>query len=351
MEGWEDRERYPYGLVGSRFLGAGLENERCASCPVVEAVGSSVLAGTDALWPVCVCASVRAFVCASMHAYSRIHIRMYIWIYIYVCMKLGTRYAATWTSAIHPHAAQVHKTIPAIVTHAQTHTQLAWTRPLRIDAETLQHARALARTCARSAAGQKFVPATMIRYFTIHDTPSPPHAPQKRAEISLTRTRTHIHNALSGNNTLRESFIRPPGQQPATHTYYVTSSYILCHIIIHTMSHHHTYYVTSSYTLCHIITHSNRTHRHTRMRTHARTYAHTCSSDSRGASRASSSVPWQSVRTGVRDMSCRRAKWSAACLRREAYLHAPQHVDLFSQVGNLLVVSRRRCRALRGWSK
>jgi hypothetical protein len=24
------------------------------------------------------------------------------------------------------------------------------------------------------------------------------------------------------------------------HTYYVTSSYILCHIIIHTMSHHHT---------------------------------------------------------------------------------------------------------------
>ena len=26
--------------------------------------------------------------------------------------------------------------------------------------------------------------------------------------------------------------------------YYVTSSYILCHIIIHTMSHHHTYYVT-----------------------------------------------------------------------------------------------------------
>ena len=31
--------------------------------------------------------------------------------------------------------------------------------------------------------------------------------------------------------------------------YYVTSSYILCHIIIHTMSHNHTYYVTSSYTL------------------------------------------------------------------------------------------------------
>ena len=26
----------------------------------------------------------------------------------------------------------------------------------------------------------------------------------------------------------------------ASHTYYVTSSYILCHIIIHTMSHHHT---------------------------------------------------------------------------------------------------------------
>jgi len=31
------------------------------------------------------------------------------------------------------------------------------------------------------------------------------------------------------------------------HTYYVTSSHILCHIIIHTMSHHHTYYITSSY--------------------------------------------------------------------------------------------------------
>ena len=28
---------------------------------------------------------------------------------------------------------------------------------------------------------------------------------------------------------------------------------ILCHIIIHNMSHHHTYYVTSSYILCHII--------------------------------------------------------------------------------------------------
>ena len=34
------------------------------------------------------------------------------------------------------------------------------------------------------------------------------------------------------------------------HTYYVTSSYILCHIIIHTMSHHHTYYVTSSPKQC-----------------------------------------------------------------------------------------------------
>jgi len=31
------------------------------------------------------------------------------------------------------------------------------------------------------------------------------------------------------------------------------TSCILCHIIIHTMSHHHTYYVTSSYILCHII--------------------------------------------------------------------------------------------------
>ena len=33
-------------------------------------------------------------------------------------------------------------------------------------------------------------------------------------------------------------------------------SYILCHIIMHTMSHHHTYYVTSSYILCHIIIHT-----------------------------------------------------------------------------------------------
>ena len=35
---------------------------------------------------------------------------------------------------------------------------------------------------------------------------------------------------------------------PLTHspTLTLTSSYILCHIIIHTMSHHHTYYVTSS---------------------------------------------------------------------------------------------------------
>ena len=36
-----------------------------------------------------------------------------------------------------------------------------------------------------------------------------------------------------------------------TRPHCVTSSYILCHIIIHTMSHHHTYYVTSSYILCH----------------------------------------------------------------------------------------------------
>ena len=32
--------------------------------------------------------------------------------------------------------------------------------------------------------------------------------------------------------------------------------YRVCHIIIHTMSHHHTYYVTSSYILCHIIIHT-----------------------------------------------------------------------------------------------
>jgi len=43
---------------------------------------------------------------------------------------------------------------------------------------------------------------------------------------------------LTGIPVAREDFDLYP---------YVTSSYILCHIIIHTMSHHHTYYVTSSY--------------------------------------------------------------------------------------------------------
>jgi hypothetical protein len=52
------------------------------------------------------------------------------------------------------------------------------------------------------------------------------------------------------------------------HTYYVTSSYILCHII-HTMSHHHTYYVTS-YILCHIII-CTCTSCHAQIYTHANT--------------------------------------------------------------------------------
>ena len=40
------------------------------------------------------------------------------------------------------------------------------------------------------------------------------------------------------------------------HTYHVTSSYILCHIIIiHTMSHHHTYVFRLMFGLCHIIIH------------------------------------------------------------------------------------------------
>jgi len=51
------------------------------------------------------------------------------------------------------------------------------------------------------------------------------------------------------------------------HTYYVTSSYIQCHIIIHTMSHHHTNQVgqssdAASYILCHIIIHTM-SHHHT----------------------------------------------------------------------------------------
>merc|ERR1712100_691267 len=55
-------------------------------------------------------------------------------------------------------------------------------------------------------------------------------------------------------------------EKPKYDLRYVTSSYILCHIIIHTMSHHHTdkrekpkydlRYVTSSYILCHIIIHT-----------------------------------------------------------------------------------------------
>ena len=41
---------------------------------------------------------------------------------------------------------------------------------------------------------------------------------------------------------------------------YRICTYIFCHIIMHTMSHHHTYYVTSSYMLCHI---SYLSHHHT----------------------------------------------------------------------------------------
>jgi len=41
------------------------------------------------------------------------------------------------------------------------------------------------------------------------------------------------------------------------HAYYVTSSCILClDVCMHTMSHHHAYYVTSSCILCHIIMHT-----------------------------------------------------------------------------------------------
>jgi len=66
------------------------------------------------------------------------------------------------------------------------------------------------------------------------------------------------------------------------HTYYVTSSYILCHIIIHTMSHHHTYYVTSSCDVHHKArnTHTGTdtdtdTHRHRHKYTHTHTQTHT----------------------------------------------------------------------------
>jgi len=44
----------------------------------------------------------------------------------------------------------------------------------------------------------------------------------------------------------------------------------LCHIIIHTMSHHHTYYVTSSYILCHIIIHTMSHHQAYYRHWHAR---------------------------------------------------------------------------------
>jgi hypothetical protein len=49
----------------------------------------------------------------------------------------------------------------------------------------------------------------------------------------------------------------------------VQAPYILCHIIIHTMSHHHTYYVTSSYILCHIIIHTMSHHHQISAGTHS----------------------------------------------------------------------------------
>jgi hypothetical protein len=61
-----------------------------------------------------------------------------------------------------------------------------------------------------------------------------------------------IIHTMSHHHTIIQPGIRCGGTHQAAimshhHTYYVTSSYILCHIIMHTMSHHHTYYVTSSY--------------------------------------------------------------------------------------------------------
>ena len=85
-------------------------------------------------------------------------------------------------------------------------------------------------------------------------TPSHPHP------LSQALPLTDMH----ARSLWRRQETRDTGIPWHHHTYYVTSSYILCHIIIHAMSHHHSYYVTSSFILdykrleilCHIIIHT-----------------------------------------------------------------------------------------------
>ena len=89
---------------------------------------------------------------------------------------------------------------------------------------------------------------TLSSYYTLFTTACSTH--------THTRTHTHAHVVfiLQAFRVSGLGFVvwgcrsRAQGLRCSTLAY-VTSSYILCHIIIHTMSHHHTYYVTSSYIL------------------------------------------------------------------------------------------------------
>ena len=72
------------------------------------------------------------------------------------------------------------------------------------------------------------------------------HDITKAVQAHVTSSYTHVTSSYP----FSKSPLYASPNQCRHHTYYVTSSYILCHIIIHTMSHHHTYYVTSSPNQC-----------------------------------------------------------------------------------------------------
>ena len=69
----------------------------------------------------------------------------------------------------------------------------------------------------------------------------------ERRRPASTHTHTHTHT-YTHTHTQEEAEAEENLVDEPVHIY-VTSSYILCHIIIHAMSHHHTCYVTSSYML------------------------------------------------------------------------------------------------------
>ena len=83
---------------------------------------------------------------------------------------------------------------------------------------------------------------TLSSYYTLFTTACSTH--------THTRTHTHAHDVfiLQAFRVSGLGFVvwgcrsRAQGLRCSTLAY-VTSSYILCHIIIHTMSHHHTYYL------------------------------------------------------------------------------------------------------------